>query len=66
MIEDVVPLCSGPMPKTGSTSYGGLELLDDDLIDPAFVSVSMDSWCCIENWIKVHCEYPELSYPIEY
>jgi hypothetical protein len=25
-------------------SRGGLELLDDDLIDPAFVSLSMESW----------------------
>jgi hypothetical protein len=35
-------------------------LLDDDLIDPAFVSRSMESWHWTENWIKVYYEYPEL------
>jgi hypothetical protein len=62
MIEDVVPLRSAPMLETGSSSRGGLELLDNDLIDPAFVSLSMESWCRTENWIKVHCEYPEFAY----
>jgi hypothetical protein len=66
MIKDVVPLRSAPMPETGSTRCGGLELLDDDLIDPAFVSLSMESWRWTENWIKVYSEYLELSCLIEY
>jgi hypothetical protein len=66
MIEDDVPLPLAPMPETGSTSHGGLELLDDDLIDPAFVSLSMESWRRIENWIKVHYDYPELTCHSEY
>jgi hypothetical protein len=49
MIEDVALLCSAPVPETRSTSRGGLELLDDDLIDPAFVSLSMESWRRTEN-----------------
>jgi hypothetical protein len=66
VIEDAVPLRSAPMPETGTSSHGDLELLDDDLIDPAFVSLSMDLWHHIENWIKVCCEYPRLSCHIEY
>lgn len=49
MIEDVVPLRSAPVLETGSTSRGGLELLDDYLIDLAFVSLSMESWRRTEN-----------------
>jgi hypothetical protein len=48
-IEYAAPLRSAPMPKVGSSSRGGLELLDDDLIDPAFVSLSMESWHETEN-----------------
>jgi hypothetical protein len=44
MIEDVAPLRSAPMPETGSSSCGDLELLNDDLIDLAFISLSMESW----------------------
>jgi hypothetical protein len=57
MIEDVAPLHSAPMLETGSSSRGGLKLLDDDLIDPAFVSLSLESWRRMENCIKVRCEY---------
>jgi hypothetical protein len=49
MIEDVAPLRSVPMLETGSSSHTGLELLDNDLIDPAFVSLSMESWHWMEN-----------------
>jgi hypothetical protein len=48
MIEDVASLRLAPMPETGTTSRGGLELLDDDLIDPTFVSLSMES-CAIQR-----------------
>jgi hypothetical protein len=49
MIEDAAPLRSAPMPETGTSSRGGLKLLDDELIDPTFVSLSMESWHCTEN-----------------
>jgi hypothetical protein len=48
MIEDV-PLRSAPMPEIGSSSRGGLEVLDDDLIDLAFVLLSMESWRRMEK-----------------
>jgi hypothetical protein len=41
-------------------------LLDNDLIDLAFVSLSMESWHRIENWIKVCCDYPEVTCLSEY
>jgi hypothetical protein len=59
VIEEAVPILSAPMSKTTSTSRGGLELLDDNLIDSAVVAQSMDSWHCTEQWIKVRYEYPE-------
>jgi hypothetical protein len=59
VIEEAVPIRSAPMSKTTSTSRGGLELLDDNLIDPAVVAQSMDSWHRTEQWIKVRYEYPE-------
>jgi hypothetical protein len=49
VIEEVAPLHSAPMPATGSSSRGGLELLDDDLIDPTFVSLSMEPWRQMNN-----------------
>jgi hypothetical protein len=42
MRKDVAPLCSVPMLETGSTSRRCLELLENDLIDSAFVSLSIE------------------------
>jgi hypothetical protein len=66
IIEDAAPLRSAPMLETGTTSHRGLELLDGDLIDPAFVSLSTESWRRIENWIKICYEYPEFTCLSEY
>jgi hypothetical protein len=35
------------------------ELMGDNLIEPAVVSLSMESWRRTEQWIKVRCEYPK-------
>jgi hypothetical protein len=59
VIEEVALIRSTPMSETTSTSRGGLELLDDNLIDLAVVARSMESWHRTELWIKVRCEYPE-------
>jgi hypothetical protein len=58
-IEEATQIRSAPMLETTSTSRGGLELLDDNLIDPAVVTLSMESMRHIEQWIKVRCGYPE-------
>jgi hypothetical protein len=47
------------MQEAASSSRGGLELLNDNLIDLAIVARSMESWRRTEQWIKVHCKYPE-------
>jgi hypothetical protein len=57
IMEEAALICLEPMSK--ATSRGGLELLDDNLIDPAVVARSMESWRRTEQWIKVRCEYPE-------
>jgi hypothetical protein len=59
IIEDAALIRSVPMSPTTSTSRVGLELLDDNLIEPAVVAQSMESWRQTEQWIKVCCEYPE-------
>jgi hypothetical protein len=59
VIEEVVPIRLTPMSETNSSSRGHLELLDDNLIDPAVVDQSMESWHRTEQWIKVRCEYPK-------
>jgi hypothetical protein len=56
-IEKVASIRSAPMSEATSTSRGGLELLNDNLIDPAIVARSMESMRRTEQWIKVHCEY---------
>jgi hypothetical protein len=57
IIEEVAPIRSAPMPEVKSSSRGGLELLDDNLIDTPVVARSMESWCRTEQWIN--CEYSE-------
>jgi hypothetical protein len=37
-IQDVEPIRSAPMSEAAPTSRGGLDLLSDDLIDPAMVA----------------------------
>jgi hypothetical protein len=59
MVEDATPLRSAPMPETGTSSCGGLELLDEELIDPTVVALNLESWRRTEQWVKVRCEYPE-------
>jgi hypothetical protein len=49
MTEDAAPLRLALMPETRTSSRGGFKLLDDEQIDPAFVSLSMESWCRTEN-----------------
>jgi hypothetical protein len=43
------------MLEATSTSRGGLELLDDNLVDPAVVARNLESMHRAEQWIKVRC-----------
>jgi hypothetical protein len=58
-IEEAMPIRSAPMSEATSMSRGGLELLDDNLVDPAVAARNMESWRHTEQWIKVRCEYPK-------
>jgi uncharacterized membrane protein len=53
-IQDAKPIRSAPMSEAAATSRGGLELLADDLIDPAMVARNLESMRRAEQWMKVH------------
>jgi uncharacterized membrane protein len=53
-IQDGEPIRSAPMSEAAATSRDGLELLADDLIDPATVARSLESMRWAEQWMKVH------------
>jgi hypothetical protein len=52
-IQDAEPIRSAPMSETATTSCGGLELLADDLIDPAMVACNLELMRRAEQWMKV-------------
>jgi hypothetical protein len=53
-IQDAEPIRSAPMSKAATTSRGGLELLADDLVDPATVARNLEAMRRAEQWMKVH------------
>jgi hypothetical protein len=57
-IQDAEPICSAPMSGTATTSRGGIELLADDLIDPAAVARHLEAMHRAEQWMKVTYHYP--------
>jgi hypothetical protein len=46
------------MSGTATTSHGGIELLADDLIDPAVVVRHLEAMHRVEQWMKVTYLYP--------
>jgi hypothetical protein len=52
-IQGAEPICSAPMWETATTRRGGLELLADELIDPAMVARNLESMRWAEQWMKV-------------
>jgi hypothetical protein len=53
-IQDAEPIRSAPMSEAAATSRGRLELLVDDLVDPAVVARNLESMHRAEQWMKVH------------
>jgi hypothetical protein len=53
-IQAAEPILSAPMAETASASRDGLELLADDLINPATVARNLESMRRAEQWMKVH------------
>jgi enoyl-CoA hydratase/carnithine racemase len=52
-IQDAEPIRSAPMSEAAATSRGRLELLADDLVDPATVARNLEAMRRAEQWMKV-------------
>jgi hypothetical protein len=52
-IQDTEPIRSAQMSEAAPTSRGGLELLSDDLIDPAMVARNLETMRRTEQWMKI-------------
>jgi hypothetical protein len=52
-IQDAEPIRSAPMIEAAANSHGGLELLADDLVDPATVDRHLEAVRQAEQWMKV-------------
>jgi uncharacterized membrane protein len=52
-IQDAEPIRSAPMSEAAVTSRDGLELLADDLINPATVAHNLKLMRQVEQWMKV-------------
>jgi hypothetical protein len=52
-IQDTEPICSAPMTEAATSSRGGVELLADDLVDPATVARHLEAVRQDEQWMKV-------------
>jgi hypothetical protein len=57
-IQDAEPICLAPMSGAATSSRGGIELLVDDLVDPAAVARHLVAMRQAEQWMKVSCRYP--------
>jgi hypothetical protein len=52
-IQDVEPIRSAPMTEAATSSRGGIELLADNLVDPATVARHLEAVRQAEQWMKV-------------
>jgi hypothetical protein len=52
-IQDAEPIRSAPMTEAAASSRGGIELLADDLVDPAMVAKHLEVVRQAEQWMKV-------------
>jgi hypothetical protein len=46
------------MSGAATTNRGGIELLADDLVDPAAVACNLETMRWAEQWMKVSYQYP--------
>jgi hypothetical protein len=54
-IQDAKPIRSAPMSGAATSSRGGVELLADDLVDPAAIARHLEAMRQAEQWMKVSC-----------
>jgi hypothetical protein len=52
-IQDAEPIRSAPMTEAATSSRGGVELLADDLVNPATVARHLEAVRQAEQWMKV-------------
>jgi hypothetical protein len=52
-IQDAEPICSAPMTEATASGRGGIELLADDLIEPATVAKHLEAIRQDEQWMRV-------------
>jgi hypothetical protein len=52
-IQDAEPIRSALMTEAAASSRGGVELLADDLVDPAMVARHLEAVRRAEQWMKV-------------
>jgi hypothetical protein len=57
-IQDAEPIRSAPMSGAVTSSPGGIELLADDLVDPAMVARHLEAVRQAEQWMKVSSRHP--------
>jgi hypothetical protein len=57
-IQDAEPIRSAPMTEAATSSRGGIELLADDLVNPATVARHLEAVCQAEQWMKVSSHNP--------
>jgi hypothetical protein len=57
-IQDAEPIRSAPMTEAATSSHGGIELLADDLADPATVAWHLEAVRQAEQWMKVSSHHP--------
>jgi hypothetical protein len=52
-IQDAEPIRSAPITEATASSRGGIELLADDLVEPATVAKHLEAIRQAEQWMKV-------------
>jgi uncharacterized membrane protein len=57
-IQDAEPIRLAPISEAATSSRGGLELLADDLVDPAMVARHLEAVRQAEQWMKVSSRHP--------
>jgi hypothetical protein len=57
-IQDAEPIRSAPMSGAATSSRGGVELLENDLVDQVAVARHLEAMRQAEQWMKVSCRYP--------
>jgi hypothetical protein len=57
-IQDADPIRSAPMTEATTSSRGGIELLADDLVNPATVARHLEAVRQAKQWMKVSSHNP--------